>query len=204
MKYLFDWNGTIADDADRACLATNAALAAVEAELIDRESFDEKFMLPMDTMFLRLGVPAHDVDRALTEWNAFMASRPAPIRAGAVDFLDSVRAGYGYCAVISAASADYVLGEVRHFGMTASFDAILTGASDKVQALVGLRQDDEAVYFGDTEYDMACAVAAGCLPVGVASGYCPEERLRAAGARVVISDYAELRNMDLWRQPVTT
>jgi phosphoglycolate phosphatase len=201
MRYLFDWNGTIADDADRACLATNAALTAVAAGLIDRESFDEKFMLPMDAMFLRLGVPAYDIGRALTEWNAFMASRPAPIRAGAVEFLDSVRALGEYCAVISAASADYVLGEVRHFGMTAYFDAILTGASDKVQALMGLRQDDEAVYFGDTEYDMACAVAAGCIPVGVASGYCPEERLRAAGARVVIRDYAELRNMDLFRRP---
>jgi phosphoglycolate phosphatase len=118
------------------------------------------------------------------------------------DFLDSVRAGDEYCAVISAASADYVLGEVRHFGMTASFDAILTGASDKAQALMRLRQDDEAVYFGDMEYDMACAIAAGCLPVGVASGYCPEERLRAAGARVIIRDYAELLNMDLWRRPV--
>jgi phosphoglycolate phosphatase len=53
----------------------------------------------------------------------------------------------------------------------------------------GLREDGQALYFGDTEYDIASAVASGCIAVGVLSGYCPEDRLRGAGAQFIITDY---------------
>lgn len=192
MKFLFDWNGTIADDMERAWLATNHALTRSGAAAIALEDFDRSFMLPMDTMFARLGVRPDFVGGAILEWNKAMASRPAPIRDGAMEFLDRARGAETYCAVISAASADYVLAELRHFGLDGSFDAVVTDAADKVEALKGLRADGMAAYFGDTEYDMQCAVEAGCIPVGVLSGYCSEARLRAAGAVLVIRDYGEL------------
>lgn len=197
MKFLFDWNGTIADDAGRACLATNAALVSVGASTIRPSEFDRNFLLPLDAMFLRLGVQPDRLQAAAAEWNSAMAGRQAPIRAGAAEFLAGLHADGEFCAVISAAGEDYLLAELRSFGVDDCFDVVLSGAADKVQALRELRRGDEAVYFGDTEYDIASALAAGCFPVGVVTGYCPEEKLRAAGAQVIITDYTQLSSDDV-------
>lgn len=51
---------------------------------------------------------------------------------------------------------------------------------------------ERAAMVGDTEYDVAMGRAAGFRTVGVAWGYHPTERLLAAGADVVIHDFAEL------------
>jgi phosphoglycolate phosphatase len=189
MKFLFDWNGTIADDAARACFATNTALDAVGAPRIDPLEFDRKFILPMDEMFGRLGVSEQDLASATSHWNEAMATRRAPIRAGAARYLRALHDAGEYCAVISAAGEQYLREELAYFGLTDCFDEVLTGASDKVEALEGLRQDGQALYFGDTEYDIASAVSSGCIAVGVLSGYCPEDRLRGAGAQFIVTDY---------------
>lgn len=63
-------------------------------------------------------------------------------------------------------------GTLALFGLADRFDEVLTGASDKVDALEGLRHDGQALYFGDTEYDIASAVASGCIAVGVLSRTC--------------------------------
>lgn len=200
MKYLFDWNGTIADDAARACDATNAALRLVGGREISPDQFDRKFMLPMDEMFLKLGVGAADVPAAIAEWNAAMGSRPAPLRTGTEGFLAELDATGELCAVISAAGPDYLLAELRSFGLEERFGVVVTEAADKGQVLTGLRDGGEALYFGDTEYDMRCAAEAGCVPVGVLSGYCPEDRLFEAGAELVVRDFDEFRATDLGRR----
>ena len=200
MKYLFDWNGTIADDATRACGATNAALRLVGAREISPDQFDRKFMLPMDEMFLKLGVGAGDVPAAIAEWNAAMASQPAPLRTGAAGFLAELNAADETCAVISAAGPEYLLAELRSFDLEDRFAVVVTEAADKAQVLAELRDAGEALYFGDTEYDMRCAAEAGCVPVGVLSGYCPEGRLVEAGAALVVRDFDEFRATGLGRR----
>lgn len=200
MKYLFDWNGTIADDAGRACNATNAALRLVGLPEISPDLFDRTFLLPMDEMFLRLGVGAGDVAAAIAEWNAAMAAHAAPLRTGAAGFLADLAAAGEACAVISAAGPDYLLAELRSFDMEERFGAVVTEAADKAQVLAELRDGGEALYFGDTEYDMRCAAEAGCVPVGVLSGYCPEERLVEAGAELMVRDFNEFRSTALGRR----
>ncbi|MBI5523317.1 MAG: HAD family hydrolase [Desulfarculus sp.] len=50
----------------------------------------------------------------------------------------------------------------------------------------------EAALIGDHPIDMATALAAGCLPVGVASGRMGAENLRSAGAALVLPDASGL------------
>jgi phosphoglycolate phosphatase len=45
---------------------------------------------------------------------------------------------------------------------------------------------------GDTEFDVLMGRAAGMATVGVAWGYHPRARLEAAGADVIIDDFAAL------------
>jgi phosphoglycolate phosphatase len=49
-----------------------------------------------------------------------------------------------------------------------------------------------AVMVGDTEFDIAMGRAAGLATVGVSWGYHPRARLEAAGADLIIDDFAEL------------
>ena len=49
-----------------------------------------------------------------------------------------------------------------------------------------------AVIVGDTEFDVAMGRAAGFATIGVAWGYHPVERLRAAGADRIINEFAAL------------
>jgi phosphoglycolate phosphatase len=51
----------------------------------------------------------------------------------------------------------------------------------------------DAVMIGDTVFDIEMARAAGVAAIGVSWGYHPPAELRAAGADVVIEDFAQLR-----------
>ena len=58
----------------------------------------------------------------------------------------------------------------------------------------------DAVVVGDTAFDMAMAVAAGCRAIGVAWGYHPVERVLAGGAERIADTFDELQAMleTLW------
>ena len=86
------------------------------------------------------------------------------------------------------------------------FDAIVT--SDDVErhkpdpepVLVALERlgskPDEAAFVGDSPFDVAAGKAAGCFAVAVSWGRIhPEERLRQAGADVVVQTPAELADV---------
>jgi phosphoglycolate phosphatase len=45
---------------------------------------------------------------------------------------------------------------------------------------------------GDSVYDMQMAKAAGATAIGVGWGYNPPERLRTAGADLIVDDFAAL------------
>ena len=51
---------------------------------------------------------------------------------------------------------------------------------------------EETAFVGDTTFDMAMAVNAGVMPIGVSWGYHPVDELRMAGARIVVESFAEL------------
>jgi phosphoglycolate phosphatase len=51
---------------------------------------------------------------------------------------------------------------------------------------------ERGVMVGDTEFDVVMGRAAGMATVGVAWGYHPRARLEAAGADIIIDDFAEL------------
>jgi len=49
-----------------------------------------------------------------------------------------------------------------------------------------------AIMVGDTEFDIEMGVAAGFATIGVSWGYHPVDRIKAAGADIIIDDFAEL------------
>ncbi len=49
----------------------------------------------------------------------------------------------------------------------------------------------DVLVVGDTPHDVACALAAGAVPVGVATGSSTAEQLRASGAGIVFQDLSD-------------
>ncbi|MCP9485040.1 MAG: HAD family hydrolase [Gaiellaceae bacterium MAG52_C11] len=189
----FDWNGTLADDSDRAWGATCSVLekrgvvgpSAVE-HLAD-------FCLPLASHFAHYGV--QEIPEAIAEWNAAMTLTSAKSMPGAKEMLERFSAAGVVVAVVSAASADVVQRDLAQMGLEEYVGLTFAEADPKRTVLEGLRQahGGRVAFVGDTEYDMQEARAAGAIAIGFAGGYRPAAALAAAGAEFVVN-----RLEDLW------
>src|SRR5712691_602516 len=97
----FDWNGTLMDDAARACAAVGVVLERRGLPPVERDQFHEGFCLPLRSWIAGLGVPAGEVDGAIREWNHEMGDRPAALAAGAREAVAAMRSSGIHLGVVS-------------------------------------------------------------------------------------------------------
>lgn len=72
-------------------------------------------------------------------------------------------------------------------------NALVPFAVTRAEAIgVRVRSAGDVVVVGDTPHDIACALAAGARPVGVATGSYTVEQLRASGSPNVFEDLSDL------------
>lgn len=199
---LFDWNGTVVCDADRARDALNDVLASYGAQPVSEHRFPTTFRLPMAAMFEGLGLPPECGPDAESRWNTAMTRRTTTLRPGTRNALVALADSGTWLGVVSAASADAVAFDIDTLHVPTLWDAVVAPAADKTSVLRSLRHHgDRAFYVGDTAYDMACATEAGYIPIGVRGGYAGEATLRAAGAHTVIDTLDELTAIAATRRP---
>lgn len=133
-----------------------------------------------------------------------LGTRPRPID-GAIKFLVELRQASVATGLATSAARGRVEATLSDLGIRDYFDAIVTGDD------VPLGKPDPSIYrlaaarlhenptrllaFEDAVSGVQAALCAGCRCVGVASGS-RVEQLRAAGAKVVISDFNELSLSD--------
>lgn len=187
---LFDWNGTVVLDSERARYCLNTVLHRRSLPVLDTDEFADKFHLPLHAMFLRLGV--HDVDAAEIEWNESMTTEVTTAREGAQSLRVLAQQGVRL-GLVSAAFADSVHTDINVLGLGGLWASIDAPASDKLAALRARRGTEErAFYVGDTTYDMRCATAAGYTPLAVDRGYTGTDLLTQAGAVTVLTTFDDL------------
>ncbi|MER7360149.1 HAD family hydrolase [Nonomuraea dietziae] len=117
----------------------------------------------------------------------------APARAGAEQFLRSLRGAGARVGVVSAAAASAVQRDLDRTGLAFYLDIVVTDADDKIAHLDAHRANHaRLVYVGDTEYDIACARTAGYMAIAVTGGYRAESRLQAACPDAIINGLGEL------------
>ena len=187
---VFDWNGTVVDDVERAADAMAEVLRARGIDPPDAAGFRAAFRLPLAALFGDLGVIA-DTSAAEAEWNALMARRETALSAGVEEALVALAADGHRLGVVSAASTVAIRQDAERLGIVDRFEFMHGGRADKTAALRDLAAPRLA-YVGDTEYDMASAVAAGATAIGYGAGYRPASALRAGGADRVIDHMREL------------
>jgi pyridinium-3,5-biscarboxylic acid mononucleotide sulfurtransferase len=181
-------------DLDMTLLDTRPGIAATLRQLATRTG------VPIDpeVVVARLGpplqhelahwYPAGDVDAAVATFrdlyleHAIAASVALP---GATAAVEAVRSVGGRVAVITAKRGDFAAAHLAHVGLAADEVHGLCWQDGKSQAL---REAGAIAYVGDHVADIAAARSAGVAAVGVTTGPCSAEDLRAAGADVVLAD----------------
>lgn len=193
---LFDWNGTLLDDMERARMASNRVRQqwAGLGELTLQE-FREAWCLPLSDHVKRLGVPDDRNTEATRDWSTHLETIAAPLAPGLSETLDALRDAGIAVAVVSSAGEAAVLGDIEAHGLAQRFDDIHAGVLLK-QTAISCYVDSAAAgavwYVGDTKFDMVQAHAAGSVAIGYTAGYDGGDALNDGGADHLIDRLEDL------------
>ncbi|WBB77860.1 HAD family hydrolase [Micromonospora sp. WMMD882] len=182
----FDLDMTLVDSRP-GIAATFRALTAETGVHVDAELAVSRLGPPLRTE-LAHWFPPERMDAAVTAYRrlyptyAITPTLPMP---GAREALDAVRAHGGRVLVVTAKHGRLARLHLDHLGLTADEVAGDLFAEEKA---VALKEHGATHYVGDHTADMTAARTAGVPGIAVATGPCPADDLRAAGAELVLDD----------------
>ena len=143
---LWDWNGTLLDDAALCCELLNTMLARHGyAPVGSMEAYRQVFCFPIETYYRRAGFDfsRHPFAALADEYMRLYTPRSlgCPLQPDACAVLDALRAQGMRQVMLSASKRENLQQQVEHFGLRSRFDTLL-GLSDiyaKSKTEVGLR-----------------------------------------------------------------
>jgi phosphoglycolate phosphatase len=185
----FDLDMTLIDSR-QAIMKSFAAVAADTGVPIDPAGVHRRLGIKLQDE-LAYWFPAGEIDAAVAIYRkhyAELAASNTTIMPGAAESLNAVRAAGGRAVVITAKYVVPAKAALSGAGLVA--DELFTDlhGPEKAEALTRLRA---RVYVGDTPADMAAAVSAGAVAVGVSTGSFGGKELITAGADVVLGTLLE-------------
>jgi phosphoglycolate phosphatase len=186
---------TVGFDLDMTLIDPRPGMIAVLDQLaeetglpLDGEYFAANLGPPLDAILLGFGVPAELVpglvDRFRELYPGIVVPSTVPLP-GAADALAAVRQAGGRTLVVTGKYGPNAARHLDALGWQVDWLVGELWAGGKADAL---RTHGATIYVGDHIGDMVGAVAAGVYPVGVLTGSCDEEQLRAAGAELILPD----------------
>lgn len=206
LTILWDWNGTLLDDAELSLALENELFAENGYRHVDMEEYRRRFCFPVKDYYLAIGVKEEDFYPIAGIWaeryqTASAACGLTPHAAETVRRFHD--AGFRQ-VILSASHRDVLRMQVARYPELDDMFDELVGLSDvyagsKVQmALDFLRRDGvdpaQAVFLGDTLHDAEVAAAIGCPCLLIAQGHqCPEVLARAGVP--VLNDLSEAADL---------
>jgi phosphoglycolate phosphatase len=195
---VWDWNGTLIDDAG-ACVETlNAILSRRGLPAVSCEQYREIFAFPVQSYYARLGLRLSgpqwaELAREFQELYA-ATSATAPLRAGVREALDRFSAARVPMWILSASEQGFLEGVLRrrairhYFGRVYGLDDLY--AASKLETGRRLVADagvppETVLLVGDTTHDYDVARELGLRCVLVAGGHQARDRLEGRDARVL-------------------
>jgi phosphoglycolate phosphatase len=193
----FDLDMTLIDSRP-AIMAAFSRLAEESGVSIDLTAVDRRMGIKLEDE-LAYWFPPEQVPAASETYRRHyvrLAERMTSALPGAPEALQAVREAGERVVIITAKHPVSVPASLRAAGLTP--DELFTHVHGPEKAAV-LRRLRAAAYVGDTPADMAAAIEAGVLAVGVATGSFDGPELRAAGAGVVLES---LSGFPLWYEAI--
>jgi phosphoglycolate phosphatase len=207
---IFDCDGTLVDSQADIAEAMEAAFAAHALPAPPRAAIRRIVGLSLGEAIHRL-VPHLDPETATSlvagYKDAFRANRAAggvaePLYEGIAALIADLDAS-GWLLAVATGKSDRGLAHcLERHGLTGHFATLQTADRhpskpdpSMIEACLAATGASlaQTVMIGDTAYDMAMAVNAGCRAIGVDWGYHHPDELIDAGAQAVVGSVAELR-----------
>ncbi|MGW0781970.1 HAD family hydrolase [Streptomyces sp. NPDC002913] len=182
----FDLDMTLIDSRP-GIKAAYEALAAETGVYVDTDLVVSRLGPPLEEEMAHW-FPADAIAEASDRYRAIYpetAITPTTALPGARESVEAVQALGGRAMVVTAKYEPNAKLHLAHLGIEA--DVLIGGlwAEGKAEALL---EHGARIYVGDHTGDVRGAHAANALSVGVTTGPCDEEELRAAGAEVILPD----------------
>lgn len=182
----FDLDMTLVDSSIGIAETLRRSLAEVGVAVTPEQTWPLVGIPLLDTV--RTVAPHVDAEAVAARYKELYATTGVPVTTplpGAADALDAVRAHGGSVVVVSAKLGSTVCAVLERVGLTVDdVSGGLFGAGKGTALLAA----GASVYVGDHPGDMAAALAAGALALGVTTGPHDAAALTAAGADVVLPD----------------
>ncbi len=197
---IWDWNGTLFDDAKLCFEIINEILADNGLKKVTFEKYLDVFTFPVKNYYAALGLPVENGEFEKLGKIFIDEYERRKFRAGLhKDSLKTLEKfyskGVGQSA-LSAYSQDKLENILNHFGLKKYFSEIAgldnIYAAGKIEIgkklidKLGLKKD-EALLIGDTLHDAEVAREIGANVILIAHGHQSERRLRNSGEKVVSS-----------------
>ncbi len=195
---VWDWNGTLLDDAE-VCLSTmNTMLEQRNLPTINLRIYKEVFNFPVMEYYEKIGFDfqVESFEKLSLEFmDAYTASlSEAFIVPGAEQVLRILTSLRKENVIISAMRRDMLINSVKEKGIENYFKAIkgihdIYAASKTSLALDYVKERnlsaEDILFIGDTIHDYEVATEIGSRCILIADGHQSEERLKATGAKVI-------------------
>jgi phosphoglycolate phosphatase len=206
---LFDFDGTLVNPRDGLLDSFVHGLAAVGVTVDDKRDLEVLIGPPIRHGFQTyLGLTEPSLGVAVEAFRDHLGTQGVleyePYD-GIVEVLDDLVAAGRVLGIVTSKPLPFVELVVEHVGLETDFATISAASLDGSMAekaellertLRFLRADPkDAVMVGDRDFDIVGARANRVRSIGVLWGYGSRAELEAAGADVIVSDVADLRNV---------
>ena len=199
---IWDWNGTILEDASVCKTIANIMLAERNIPTLpDMDAYRAVFGFPIKAYYEKMGYrfgpedePYETVADEFIVWYDRLY-RTAVLRPGVVEFLDRRRAEGYRQVLLSATRYDQLVEQVAAFGDVGDRFERKLGLTDHYAfSKAALARDfiegegiprERALFIGDTDHDYEVSSAIGCPCVLLEGGHQSRERLKAMGVPVL-------------------
>lgn len=195
---LWDWNGTLLDDAETCITAMNDMLAKRNMQELSMGYYREVFGFPVIDYYSKIGFDfqKESFEELSVEFiDAYILGLSdtslAPNTETVLQYLTSIGKQN---IILSAMKKDMLIKSIQKKGVEQYFTEILgiddIYAESKSYIAIQYVSDNhitpsDIVLIGDTDHDYEVALEVGCRCILVADGHQSEERLKATGAEVV-------------------
>ncbi|MEZ2145375.1 HAD family hydrolase [Bradyrhizobium sp. DN5] len=209
--FVFDWNGTLLDDANALLQTTNTILERFGRPTIDLDTFRDHSDVPLSILFRNVGMSEEEVAAVDHDGGAIFHDTYEPLadkaelRIGARAMLELVRQEAASSIIVSNHIVAPLVAQLQRLGIDRYFNGVLAFESRATQYKTMskgerlrryMEQNDinpETTFIiGDMPVETNIARSLGLISISITGGFVSESRLRAAKPDHIIHNYHEL------------
>lgn len=194
---VWDWNGTILNDAEVSCMAVDDMLAKRNLGSVSIDMYKAKIVFPVINLYNEAGFDfeSESFQEVCDEYlaNYLNKSHMISLHEDVISALEYFKNKGLEQHIVSASDKEVLAQQIKEYGIKSYFVYILGQDNNRADSKIFLAQNlvglvdcspEEMLFIGDTVHDYEVAQEAGMYCCLVSNGHCDEERLKATGTPV--------------------